>query len=433
MFVRVLTIAVVLALTGCEKASHENLDKWLKTESGPGKIKKAFLDPDVDPDISAHAAANLVKLQDGSFREGFETMGQARRTQVIEKLAPKLWEMARVNDENQIPNGLQIAGKDALVTIRRWADDTTRQKVDGYLVDWYGVISYEGRADRGAYIGCVVMRMVGPPGGKKLMGVVNALIAQPGQEKKKFRIGDELMLGMAASGSPEAVKYLLDLARLDRGDPTLGKRATDQLYKAYVDPGGLFDVQTNAPLVPNVDAIVGLAKDDAQPGNVVDNALALLERVGPPKCLPPLLEMIPQPHKKQFKFAVAGAALRCGGPKAVTQVVLALPDGGAYWREELTGAISGEIAKMSPRSEVLAGLRQLLDAKSTVAKWVAIEALAAMKSKDDVPRIAALAKSKERLVGYWGEDSGGKADPTLGEQAKALASQLENGTTKPPK
>lgn len=433
MFVRVLTIAVVLALTGCEKPSHENLDKWLKTESGPGKIKKAFLDPDLDPDVSAHAAANLVKLQDSSVKDSLETMGQARRTVVIEKLAPKLWEMARVNDENQIPNGPQIAGKDALVTIRKWADDTTRQKIDGYLVDWYGVISYDARADRGAYIGCVVMRMVGPPGGKKLMGVVNALIAQPGQEKKKYRIGDELMLGMAASGSPEAVKYLLDLAKLDRGDPTLGKRATDALYKAYVDPGGLFDVQTNAALVPNIDTIVALANNDAVAGAVVDNALALLERVGQPKCLPPLLAMIPQPHKARFKYAVAGAALRCGGAKAVPQVVLALPDQGAYWREELTGAISGEIAKMSPRSDVLAGLRELLGAKSTVAKWVAIEALAAMKSTDDVPRMLALAGSREKLVGYWGEDSQGKADPTLGEQAKALASQLTGGVTKVPK
>jgi len=431
MFVRVLTIAVVLVLTGCQKPTDENLDKWLKTETGPAKIKKAFLDPDLAPEISAHAAANLIKLQDGSFREGFETMGQARRTVVVEKLAPMLWEMARVNNENEIPNGPQIAGKDALVTIRKWADDTTRQKIDGYLVDWYGVISYEGRADRGAYIGPVVMRTVGPPGGKKLMGVVNALIAQPGQEKQKFRIGDELMLGMAASGSPEAVKYLLDLAKLDRGDPSLPGRATKALWRAFVDPGGLFDVQTNEALLPNLDTIVALAKDDAQPGAVVNNMLALIERVGPPKCLPPLLAMIPLPNKSQFKYAVAGAALRCGGAKSVAQVVLALPQGGAYWRDELTGAISGEIAKMSPRSEVLAGLRELLSAKSTVAKWVAIEALAAMKSKDDIPRIAALGNSREKLVGYWGEGNEGKVDPTLGEQAKALASQLSTGVTKP--
>jgi len=56
MFVRVLTIAVVLVLTGCQKPTDENLDKWLKTETGPAKIKKAFLDPDLAPEISAHAA-----------------------------------------------------------------------------------------------------------------------------------------------------------------------------------------------------------------------------------------------------------------------------------------------------------------------------------------------------------------------------------------
>src|SRR5262249_52795387 len=108
------------------------------------------------------------------------------------------------------------------------------------------------------------------------------------------------------------------------------------------------------------------------------------------------------------------------------------PDQGAYWRAELNGAISGEIAKMSPRTEVLAALRELLGAKSTISKWVAIEALTLMKSKEDAPKIAALSKNKEKLVGYWGEASEGKPDPTLGEQAKALASQLTKGT-QPPK
>ena len=35
-------------------------------------------------------------------------------------------------------------------------------------------------------------------------------------DKKKLRIGDELMIGMAASGNPEAVKYVLDIAKLEK-------------------------------------------------------------------------------------------------------------------------------------------------------------------------------------------------------------------------
>jgi hypothetical protein len=53
-----------------------------------------------------------------------------------------------------------------------------------------------------------------------------------------------------------------------------------------------------------------------------------------------------------------------------------------------------------------------------------MEALAAMKSTDDVPRIASLAKHRERLTGYWGERVQGKADPTLGQRAAELSAAL---------
>ena len=39
MFVRLLTIAALL-LGGCEKTDHDSIDKWPRTEKGPGKLKK---------------------------------------------------------------------------------------------------------------------------------------------------------------------------------------------------------------------------------------------------------------------------------------------------------------------------------------------------------------------------------------------------------
>jgi hypothetical protein len=51
-----------------------------------------------------------------------------------------------------------------------------------------------------------------------------------------------------------------------------------------------------------------------------------------------------------------------------------------------------------------------------------MEALAAIKSTEDAPRIAALSGRTERLTGFWGDS--GKQDPTLGQRAKELAEQL---------
>ena len=433
MPVRALSIAIAIAAalalglgaTGCEKLDHENIDKWSHTSKGPAKLLKAVGNDAVDADLSAHAAANLIKRDDDrEVYAAFDAMPAGRRSEVIARLAPRLWQAARVENERDLPGKPQVAAKDALVRVQRWADEPTRQQIDGYLIDWYCVASYEDRARAGSNQGAAVMRMVGPAAGKKLVSVVNSVIAAPGQERAKNRIGDELLRGMAATGNPDAVKYLLDIAHMDRGDPTLSTRAMSALFKAYVEPDG-FDVADREALAPNLAAIVAVAKDDSMSGQTANDAVALIRAVGPPRCLAPLVGMIGALHRNaRFKYVVANNALRCGGTTAILDVVRALPDAGVYARDELDGAISGEVARMTPRDQALAAARALLDDRSTVARWVGIEALGAMKSTEDAPRIAGLASRNERLTGFWGERGEGKSDPTLGQRAREISTQL---------
>ena len=431
MFARVLPIAVALftfgalGAAGCEKLDHENIDKWSHTSKGPAKLLRAVTSDGADPDLSAHAAANLIRGdRDREVYAALEAMPAGRRAQVVARLAPRMWEIARVENERELPGKPQVAAKDALVRLHAWADDASRQQIDGYLIDWYGVASYEDRAKAGFHTGASVMRLVGPAAGKKLISVVNGVIAAPGQDRVKNRIGDQLLLGLAATGNPDAVKYALDIARMDRGDPTLAGRALSALYKAYVEPDG-FPVADREALVPNLAAIVEIARDDRMSGRAANDAVALIRAVGPPRCLAPLLGMVAAPHRSsRFKYVVANNALRCGGTPAIVDVVRALPDTGAYARDELDGAISGEIARMTPRDQVQAAARALLGEPSTVAKWVGIEALGAMKAVDDAPRVAALASHREPLVGYWGERGEGKPDPTLGQRAREISAQL---------
>src|SRR6185295_1831195 len=167
--------------------------------------------------LSAHAAANLIKRGDDRDVYGvLEAMTPGRRSAVIAKLAPRLWEIARVENDKDLPGAPQVMAKDALVRTRKWADDATRSQIDGYLIDFYCVSSFEGRAKVGANLGATVMRLVGPPAARRLTSVVNGVIAQPGQDKVKNKIGDELLIGLAATASPDAVKYVLDIARMDR-------------------------------------------------------------------------------------------------------------------------------------------------------------------------------------------------------------------------
>ena len=102
-----------------------------------------------------------------------------------------------------------------------------------------------------------------------------------------------------------------------------------------------------------------------------------------------------------------------------------MPDPGTYEQEELPGTVVREIAKMTPRDQVQAALRPLLDDRST-GREVGGDRGA---GRDEVgrgraPRSRRSRSSKERLIGFWGERTRSSQDPTLGQRAKELADQL---------
>ena len=97
----VLVALLGLAAAGCDrKPTHENIDKWMQTEHGPGKLKAALVNGSIDPDLSAHAAENLLLIgDDAAVRAGFEQLEGSRRTAVLTALAPRLWRIARIEGE----------------------------------------------------------------------------------------------------------------------------------------------------------------------------------------------------------------------------------------------------------------------------------------------------------------------------------------------
>ncbi len=194
----------------------------------------------------------------------------------------------------------------------------------------------------------------------------------------------------------------------------------------------MIDVADPAALVPNLERIVDVAKDDSQSPQVTNDAVGLIRATGMPHCLPPLLTMVSFQHRDdRYRWVGVNNALKCGRVEAIAPVVGALPVDGKYEHETLAGAVWQEIAKMSPRDGALAAARTLLASSSWVARWVGAEALAAAKSKEDLPRIKALVGDRARLDGYWGDQSDlpkkeQKPEPTLGQRASDLARELAN-------
>jgi hypothetical protein len=431
---RVLVLVVIASLvglaTGCEKVTPENLDKWMNTEKGPDKLAKAMVDGSLDPDLSAHAAANLIKIgKDGDVKTAIANMPDDRRKAVLGNLAGRLWDMARIDGDYTVPSPQQSNAKDLLFDLRKPADPDTRAKIDGYLTDWYTNGDYEDRAKMGRYQGATVIRALGPEAGAKLKSTASAVINGE-KNGQKYKIGDNLLLGLAVSGNPDSAALVLAISRMQRGDDTLVKRCVSALYMAYVDPGDLgFDVQDGKALEKSLPALEELAKDESLDHTTGNDAVALIRAVGAPACMEPLIGMI-RSLERQRRWTGAYNALLCGGPPAIGQVAEAMPTDTGYDAAEMTGSVSGEIAKLQPKEQALAESRKLLGSSSWVARWIGIEALAAMKSKDDLPAIQKLQTDKAPLTGYWGDQSDvdakdRKKDPTLGERAGELAKALQ--------
>ena len=435
-----LGCALLLGLfaTGCEKPTHGNLDKWMKSEKGPAKLKKALSSTSLDPDLSAHAGENLLRLgQDDEVRKRLEALAPERRTVVVAKLAPRLWGMARIEGEMARPTPTQSRGKDTLFDVRGWADPATRATIDGYLTDWLTGGYYEGRAMAGRHLGATIIRALGPTAGEKLIAQVNRLIATPDGDGRRRKIGSQLLLGLAVSGSPDAARLILELATTDRGEPTLPERALDALYKAYVETDGTYPLVEPAALAPNIERLVAIAKDDGLSAGPVNDAVKLIRAIGPPTCLAPLLGMINFPHPDpRFRWVGVDSALRCDPVAALPAVALSLSPRGRYARDVLGGAIWQSLGAATVRRDEIAGAaRQMLGNRSWVARWIAIETLGQLGGKPDADLVAKLGKDNARLDGYWGDDGlpANKRKPvmTLGARATEIAAALRAGT-KPP-
>jgi hypothetical protein len=435
-----LCVAAIAALLagGCKKTTHDKVDSWLRTANGAGKLRGALEDSSLDADLRAHAAQNLIRL--GAIDDTFEALGampEASRTEVAAKLAPRLWENARMDKPMGVPSATQSNAKDALFRLRALASAETRVQIDTYLTDWLTGGWYEGRSGTGVIPGAVIIRGIGPAAAPRMIAAVDSVIAKPADAKGSVKIGSELLLGLAVTGAPEAVGKLLDLVtsgQLAKLDPTLPQRAMDALVIAYLRPED-FDPAPPQALAGNADRLSALARDDNQPTGVVQAAIDLLRAAGMPACLKPLVEMISEPHgNPRYRWIAAQRALDCGKLEALAPVLQALPAKGDYAKVDLEGTIWERAGTIGPRAKVADEARTLLSSNSWVARVSGAELLVRLgdpaTAAADATAVRALAGDGTPARGWWGDQEGvpaakRKATPTVGALAADAAKRLE--------
>ena len=438
-----LLLLATAVLPACHRVTHENLDRWMNTENGPSKLVKALRSSDQDADMRAHAAQNLVVIDRfADVKESFEDMDDPTRHAVMAKLAPRLWDKARIAHEMDQPTLPQYSAKDALFDLRGYADEATRKTIDGYLIEWLTGGYYEGRATMGRVSGSTIIKTLGQAAAPKLLERTRRLLLKPAEGGAHAKVGDELLAALAWTGDKDAAGMLLDLVEKDYKDPSLPQRAVAALHDAYVQPAAGQPLSARPALLPYVDRLGKIAMNDNLPGTMNNDAVDLIAAVGPPDCIAPFAKMTALPvAERAFRYVGMQRGLRCGGAQAVVPIVEAIPDTVAYDRALLDKYVWKEILDAPAPAKVAEQVRTLLSSKSWVARVTGVEVLGQLalpaSAAEDAKRIRQLASDKTVLKGWWGDQKGvaaakKKRDPTLGQVARDVAGRLQ-GLAKGPK
>ena len=434
--VYLVALAAVALAASCERVSHDNIDRWMNTQKGPDKLDKALRDGELDPELRAHAGQISVRMNNTAIvAEAFAPMPDADRQAVLAKLVPRLWADARVEGELTMPAAPQIEAKDALFELRHFASGTTLAEIDEHLVDWLTGGYYPVRSRTGRARGEFIIRTIGAGAAPKMLQNAKSLIASPPDAEGRVpQIEDALLLGLAATGSPDAIELLVDLMSLDRKDRTLPQRVIDALFQAYVANKGLFPVADGKALVSVLPRLVSMARDETRAPSMTNDIIQIIGATGPPECIGPLVELIAFPHENaKFLWVAANAALQCGKARAIVPVADALPESGSYKSTELAGALWEPMAVLDNKRVVAEQARTLLESKSWVARIIGIEALGHLSLADsaaaDAQRIGQLAGDKTVLRGWWGKQDDvpkgkRKPEPSLGQRAAEVAGKL---------
>lgn len=428
-------LVVAFALQGCEKPSHENIERWYKTEKGPKKLEKALKNPDLDPDLRGHAAEQLILLDKAKeVLRVIEGMGTTERSSVVEDLVARLWEVARISGEFVVPSSAQLTAKDTLFALRPMANESTRGKIDEYLVEWLAGGYYEKRAESGNISGAAIIRAVGREAGPRLVTSANSILVRPkGKDGRVVALGSNLLLGLAVTGHPDAVGFLIKL--VGRADKLKRKRlkeaAMGALYTAYVEPKG-FDPADSRGLKPHVSQLLAMSTDQSLSGRVRNDSIAVLEKVGMPECLEAFVGLINDVGKRagapqQLLYAGLQRGIRCSGAAGVEPLANALSATGSYERGFLDNYFWQETETLGEEKSVGDAALRLLGSKSWVARVSGIELLALARSKGTegahVKALQRLARDSAILPGWWKDredlpDAMRKKAPTIGRVAE---------------
>jgi hypothetical protein len=207
-----------LSLAGC-KVTREDIDTWMGTQKGPGKIVAVLLADKYEDDLRTYAGLALVRMEPRENLDGVAELQAAvaqlepedERRRIVDLMVPGMQRLMRGEDAPQAGGAeadsvppRQIRAKDAAFLLIPYASPAKRQELIDSVVDWF-VVDFNQRNLAGNYTADQVVRQLGAPAASRLVNAMNArlpqqalvklaeLIATLGDDETKQRAAERLV------------------------------------------------------------------------------------------------------------------------------------------------------------------------------------------------------------------------------------------------
>jgi len=269
----VLTVLLCLAVSGC-KVTSEDIDYWMGTQKGPGKIVAVLLADKYEDDLRVYAGLALVRMEPRPPSQGHDPIDgvtelqaavrrlpEETRERLVDMMAPELIRMMRgestpqANETEGIPP-LQIRAKDAAFLVLPYAGDEQEEELRNAIVDWFAV-DFNGRNLSGNFSAEQVVRQLGAPAASRLVNAMNAQLPQQALVKVA-----ELISTLGNSATKEAAaQRLVEIEREMESEEftdSLMERLRRQLRATRGEDAEIDEQQITAAAVLNRENFITL-------------------------------------------------------------------------------------------------------------------------------------------------------------------------------
>lgn len=183
-----IALLLALPLAACA-VTHDDLDTWMGTVRGPGKIVAVLMADKYADDLRVHAGIALVRMEPrqefdqlGELQAALRRLDEETRRRIVDGMTPGLLELMRgagtpQQSEEGPPPALQVRAKDAAFLVLQYASPAQRQELTDGVVDWF-VVDFNGRSLAGNFSAEQVVNQLGAPAAQRLVNAMSARIPQ---------------------------------------------------------------------------------------------------------------------------------------------------------------------------------------------------------------------------------------------------------------